>query len=59
MADEGTPITIIQQLLGHKSVESTKGYINPHYVRNKNLRLPENQIILDGLRGMLKINKFE
>lgn len=56
MADEGTPITIIQQLLGHKSVESTKDYINPHYIRNKNLKLPENQLVLDGLRERLKIN---
>lgn len=59
MADEGTPIPIIQQLLGHKSIESTNGYINPHYIRNKNLKLPETQLVLDGLRDKLKIKKFE
>lgn len=59
MSDEGTPITIIQQLLGHKSIESTEGYINPHYVRNKGLKLPENQQVLDGLRERLKIKKYE
>lgn len=57
MADEGTPINIIQQLLGHKTIKSTQGYINPHYVRNINLTLPENQLVLDGLKEMLKIKK--
>ena len=59
MADEGTPINIIQQLLGHKSIKSTQGYINPHYVRNRNLTLPENQFVLDGLKEMLKIKKYK
>lgn len=59
MADEDTPITIIQQLLGHKNIQSTKGYINPHYVRNKNVKIPENQLVLDGLRTKLKIKKLE
>ena len=59
MADEDTPINIIQQLLGHKSIQSTKGYINPHYVRNKNLKIPENQMVLDGLKEKLKIKSVE
>jgi len=54
MADEDTPITIIQQLLNHKSFKSTMGYINPHYVRNKNFTVKENQLVLDGLRKILK-----
>lgn len=49
MADENTPITIIQQLLGHKSIKSTKGYINPHYVRNKNFFVEENQLLIEVL----------
>lgn len=59
MADEGTPINIIQQLLGHKSIKATQGYINPYYVRNRNLKLPENQLVLDGLKEKLKTKKFE
>ena len=57
MADEDTSIIIIQQLLGHKNIQSTKNYINPHYVRNKNLVIPENQLVLDGLKERLKIIK--
>lgn len=45
MADQETPIDIIRQLLGHESLSATKAYINPHYVRNKNFKMPENKII--------------
>ncbi|MFJ7932943.1 tyrosine-type recombinase/integrase [Sporosarcina sp. NPDC096371] len=53
MADQGTPLDIIRQMLGHKSVSTTKGYINPHYVRNKNFNMPKNQIITDYLKGKI------
>lgn len=53
MADENTPITFIQQLLGHKSINSTKLYINPHYVRNRDINIPENQQILDFVKNNL------
>ncbi|MFJ7738789.1 tyrosine-type recombinase/integrase [Lysinibacillus sp. NPDC097287] len=59
MADEDTPINFIQQMLGHKSIQSTKSYINPHYLRNKNLRIPENQLVLNRLKERLKIKSVE
>ena len=45
MADQEMPLDIIRQLLGHENINTTKIYINPHYVRNKNLNIPENEII--------------
>lgn len=53
MADEDTPITVLQQLLRHKDIKSTMDYINPHYVRNKNFAVKENQLVLDGLKKIL------
>ncbi|WP_391204420.1 tyrosine-type recombinase/integrase [Psychrobacillus sp. L4] len=49
MADEGTPIDVIRQLLGHESLNTTKQYINPHYVRNRDFNAPDNKLILDYL----------
>lgn len=49
MADQETPIDVIRQLLGHGSLTTTKQYINPHYVRNKDFKAPENKLILDYL----------
>lgn len=57
MADENTPITFIQQLLGHKSISSTRIYINPHYVRNNNINIPENKQVIDFLKNKIEINK--
>lgn len=53
MADQGTPIDIIRQLLGHESLHATKMYINPHYVRNKDIIMPENQIAINYLKDKL------
>ena len=53
MADQGTPIDIIRQLLGHESLHATKMYINPHYVRNKDIVMPENQIVINYLKDKL------
>ena len=53
MADQETPLDIIRQLLGHESLSATKGYINPHYVRNKNINMPENKIIINYLKNKL------
>lgn len=49
MADQGTPIDVIRQLLGHESLITTKQYINPHYVRNKDFNAPNNKMILEYL----------
>lgn len=53
MADQGTPIDIIRQLLGHESLQATKMYINPHYVRNKHIVMPENQIVINYMKNKL------
>lgn len=50
MADQGSPIDIIRQLLGHDSLITTKGYIHPHYVRNKNFDIPNNKLMYDYLK---------
>ncbi|MCR8852863.1 tyrosine-type recombinase/integrase [Lysinibacillus fusiformis] len=50
MADQETPLDIIRQLLGHESLASTKGYINPHFIRNKHFNIPENEIIIEFLK---------
>lgn len=54
MADENTPITIIQQLIGHRSLASTEGYINPNYVRNRDFIINENELIWSAMREILK-----
>jgi len=53
MADQGSPIDIIRQLLGHESLITTKEYIHPHYVRNKNFHIPNNELIFDYLKKKL------
>lgn len=53
MADQGSPIDIIRQLLGHESLITTKEYIHPHYVRNKNFHIPNNEFIFDYLKKKL------
>nr|WP_255731426.1 site-specific integrase [Solibacillus sp. MA9] len=53
MADQGAPMDIIRQLLGHESLITTKEYINPHYVRNRNFIIPNNELILDYLKKKL------
>ena len=47
MVDQDTPIIFIQQMLGHRSLNSTKNYINPHFVRNKNFEIQEIKNILN------------
>lgn len=50
MADQGTPIDIVRQLLGHESLIATKEYIHPHYIRNKQFNIPENKLMYDYLK---------
>lgn len=58
MADEDVPILFIQQMLGHENISATEGYINPHYVRNKNFNMPENQQVLKALKEKIGIKKL-
>lgn len=53
LAEQGTDKLIISQLLGHESLSATEMYINPHYVRNENLRMPENDLIIKFLKDKI------
>ncbi|WML52196.1 site-specific integrase [Neobacillus sp. PS3-12] len=43
MAESGAGIFVIQQLLGHKKIHSTKTYIGPNYIRNNGMELQVNK----------------
>jgi len=43
MANSGTALSVIQQLLGHKNIITTEGYIHPNKVTNRNLKIIENE----------------
>ncbi|NWQ40349.1 tyrosine-type recombinase/integrase [Bacillus sp. EB106-08-02-XG196] len=43
MFESGSLITTIQQLLNHIALSSTRSYIEPNYIRNLNIHVPENE----------------
>lgn len=45
MADAGTEITVVQQLLGHSDLFTTKGYVHSNQIRNSQITIIENQSI--------------
>lgn len=54
MAESGTAITQVQQLLGHADVITTKGYVHPNLTRNKNIKIKENEEIFRNASKSLK-----
>ena len=38
-------ISVIKQLLNHKTISSTQTYIHEHYIRNIGIKIKENQEI--------------
>jgi site-specific recombinase XerD len=50
MVESGTDIVIIQQLLNHKALNSTKTYIDPNYIRNMGIIIDENKHIYIKIR---------
>jgi integrase len=54
MLDAGSHVFIIQQLLGHDFISSTRTYIDPNYTRNKNIVIKEQQHVYKKLED--KIN---
>ncbi|KGP73747.1 tyrosine-type recombinase/integrase [Pontibacillus yanchengensis] len=52
LANEDTNVLIIQQLLGHKSIKATMGYINPHYIRNKRIEIKENDEFFNKIKNI-------
>ncbi|MDN4607956.1 tyrosine-type recombinase/integrase [Sporosarcina highlanderae] len=53
MLDSGAAITEIQQLLGHEDLNTTKGYINTSYTRNKNISIKENKDLYKSVNSWL------
>lgn len=43
MAESGAEVLVIQQLLGHKKIHSTRTYIEPNYIRNIGMELQVNK----------------
>ncbi|MHA6253210.1 tyrosine-type recombinase/integrase [Oceanobacillus sp. CAU 1775] len=50
MAESGTDILVIQQLLGHKKIDSTKTYIEPNNIRNRGVELKVNKDVYKYIR---------
>lgn len=50
MVESGAEILVIQQLLGHKKIHSTKTYIDPNYIRNNGMELQMNKELYKHLR---------
>lgn len=55
MYESGAEITTIMQLLNHKRVSSTQHYVLPHYIRNYNIKIPENDLVYKNLRNIKKL----
>lgn len=50
MAESGAAILVIQQILGHKKLHSTKTYIDSNYIRNNGMELQVNKDIYRHIR---------
>jgi site-specific recombinase XerD len=50
MFESGALITTIQQLLNHIALSSTRTYIEPNYIRNFELFIPENEEIYNNIK---------
>jgi integrase len=57
MAESGAEILVIQQLLGHKKIHSTKTYIDPNYIRNYGMELSVNKEVYKHIKH-LRANKM-
>ncbi|MFZ3591774.1 tyrosine-type recombinase/integrase, partial [Bacillus sp. DJP31] len=43
MSESGADITVVQQLLGHSDLFTTKGYVHSNQIRNSHISIMENQ----------------
>jgi integrase len=54
MAESGAEILVIQQLLGHNKIQSTKTYIEQNYIRNIGMELKVNKEVYKHLKKRSK-----
>lgn len=54
MAESGAEILVIQQLLGHKKIQSTKTYIDQNYTRNIGMELQVNKEVYRHIKKQSK-----
>lgn len=57
MVESGASILEVQQLLGHSDVITTKGYVHPNLVRNKNITIQENDEIFQQYQLYMPVSK--
>lgn len=53
MFESGASNLIIQQLLGHSSLQSTEIYIHPNYTRNSAVKIPENEFVYQEIEHLI------
>ncbi|MFD1735373.1 tyrosine-type recombinase/integrase [Bacillus salitolerans] len=53
MYENGAAITTIMQLLNHKSISSTEHYVQPYYIRNYYIKIPENDLVYRQFKDLL------
>lgn len=56
--ENGCPITVIQQLLNHVFLSSTKTYIHPNYTRNKKMNILENEKLYAKLNKLKERHRY-
>jgi site-specific recombinase XerD len=49
MSESGADITVVQQLLGHSDLFTTKGYVHASLVKNGQITIKENQALYSHL----------
>lgn len=59
MAESGAEILVIQQLLGHKKIQSTKTYIDQNYTRNIGMELQVNKEVYKHIKKQGRKNEVD
>lgn len=58
MVDSGSTLTEVQQLLGHADIFTTKGYVHSNIMRNKRIKIKENDEIFKSITDLIKKNQI-